>query len=172
MDRAFAFIEELERVNGIMDLLALLSRTLASFGFEYFTFQDMPDPRRYDDFLFLQNVPEEWLKLYVDQKYNAVDPAFRKHSGSAKIISRGPYGPSSCVGAVTKEIPGAFGGTGALRGVRSRGSVRTIICLPHVRVSGFQVLARRSSCEWSPSVCRYKHPMSRRVCLCRVSRQG
>ena len=74
---AFGFIEELDRADGIDALLAVTERTLASFGLEYFTFQDFPDPEKYEDFLFCSRVTDEWLTLYIREKYNRVDPAFR-----------------------------------------------------------------------------------------------
>jgi LuxR family transcriptional regulator, quorum-sensing system regulator BjaR1 len=73
----FASIENLDRAGGVQAILAVMEPTLASFGIEYFTFQDFPDPEKYEDFVFCKRVPDEWLKLYIKEKYNRIDPAFR-----------------------------------------------------------------------------------------------
>ena len=93
MRRAFAFIEDLDRADGIDAGIAALVRTLASFGLEYLTFQDFPDPKKYEDFVFCQNVPSEWIKLYIDEKYNLIDPAFRMCRRTTKpfIWADAPY---------------------------------------------------------------------------------
>jgi LuxR family transcriptional regulator, quorum-sensing system regulator BjaR1 len=84
VDCAFSFIESLNRSANLGTHLASLSRTLATFGLEYFTFQDFPDPARYADFLFCKKVPEEWLKHYIKQEFCRVDPAFRQCQRSIK----------------------------------------------------------------------------------------
>ena len=93
MRRALTLIDGLDRADGIDAAIAEVERTLALFGLEYFTFQDFPDPEHYDHFVFCHNVPSEWLRLYVREKYNLIDPAFRacRHSAEPFIWADAPY---------------------------------------------------------------------------------
>src|SRR5262245_18078347 len=59
-------------------MVDLLRDTLASFGVDFFSFTDMPEPPRYVDFLFVKhNISDEWLKLYETRSYGKVDPGLR-----------------------------------------------------------------------------------------------
>jgi LuxR family transcriptional regulator, quorum-sensing system regulator BjaR1 len=93
MRRAFAFVENLHRANGVEAVIAAMDRTLASFGLEYFCFQDFPDPERFADFIFCKRLPDEWLKIYIKEEYNRVDPAFRMCRQTTKpfIWADAPY---------------------------------------------------------------------------------
>lgn len=95
MRRPFAFIEDLDRANDITAVIAAMDRTLASYGLEYFCFQDFPDPERFADFVFCERVPDEWLKLYIKEEYNRIDPAFRMCRRTTKpfIWADAPYDP-------------------------------------------------------------------------------
>src|ERR1700676_3706934 len=107
---AFGFIEELDRADGIDALLAVTERTLASFGLEYFTFQDFPDPEKYEDFLFCSRVPDEWLTLYIREKYNRVDPAFRLCPRTAEFVRRvEDFGLTNGLMVPIPRIPGRSG---------------------------------------------------------------
>jgi LuxR family transcriptional regulator, quorum-sensing system regulator BjaR1 len=91
--RALTFIERLNLADSIDTARATVEKTLALFALEYFTFQDFPNPKKYENFLFCQNVPSEWMKLYVSEKYNLIDPAFRacRHTTEPFIWADAPY---------------------------------------------------------------------------------
>jgi len=91
--QTFSFIENVDRADSVEAVVAVLELALASFGLEYFTFQDLPDPKNYGDFLFCKRVPDEWLKLYIKEEYNRIDPAFRmlRRTTEPFIWAEAPY---------------------------------------------------------------------------------
>jgi LuxR family quorum sensing-dependent transcriptional regulator len=70
-------VENLDDAKGMDAFAATVGQMLGSFGIDFFTFQDLPDTNRYDDFVFCRNLPEEWFKLYVKRQYVRIDPAFK-----------------------------------------------------------------------------------------------
>jgi LuxR family quorum sensing-dependent transcriptional regulator len=93
--RALTLIDDLNRADSVDSGIAALENTLAAFGLEYFTLQDFPNPKKYEDFVFCHNVPSEWMKLYVSEKYNLIDPAFRacRHATEPFVWGDARYDP-------------------------------------------------------------------------------
>jgi LuxR family transcriptional regulator, quorum-sensing system regulator BjaR1 len=76
--RAGQFIERLMDARDTATALASIDEVLADFGIDYFSFQDLPESGRpYSDFVFCKRIPQEWFKLYNEEEYVAIDPAFR-----------------------------------------------------------------------------------------------
>jgi LuxR family transcriptional regulator, quorum-sensing system regulator BjaR1 len=90
-----AFLDDFDRAETFDGATEAVRWALVAFGCEHFTFQDLPDPSHYQDFLFCHRIPAEWLKLYVEKKYNTVDPAFRlvRRSTQPFVWSDAPYDP-------------------------------------------------------------------------------
>src|ERR1700688_1079243 len=91
--RAFPFIEKLEQADSTEAITAAIERMFGTFGFDYFTFQDFPNPKKYAEFVFCKRVPEQWFKLYVEREYTRIDPAFRqcRRSPDAFVWADAPY---------------------------------------------------------------------------------
>jgi LuxR family quorum sensing-dependent transcriptional regulator len=90
---ALPFLEQPDQAVGVDEITLAIERAFGNCGFEYFTFHDFPDPERYADFVFSKRVPDEWFKLYVQNEYNRIDPAFRlcRRSAEAFIWADAPY---------------------------------------------------------------------------------
>jgi LuxR family transcriptional regulator, quorum-sensing system regulator BjaR1 len=75
---AFAFVEDLERVNTIDGVTSLLEKSLALFGFESFVLTGLPYPRqRIEQVILLRKWPPGWFEIYTENEYVRVDPVIR-----------------------------------------------------------------------------------------------
>ena len=75
---AFAFIEDLERLDSIEDVISSLESSLALFGFENFILSGLPNPQqRLEPMVILHKWPTGWFELYAGKDYVRVDPVVR-----------------------------------------------------------------------------------------------
>ncbi|MEA2867074.1 MAG: LuxR family transcriptional regulator, quorum-sensing system regulator BjaR1 [Bradyrhizobium sp.] len=76
--KAFEAIEQLERTSTTANVMAIMQRTLAPFGVEFFCFNTFPlSDQRFEEVMLASQVPAEWLELYVKEQYVHVDPSIR-----------------------------------------------------------------------------------------------
>jgi LuxR family quorum sensing-dependent transcriptional regulator len=77
-DAAFTFIEDLDRQTDTASLLNAFQGLIAHFGFEGYCIGDPSNPNVYrKDRVWGVTWPEGWLKRFVDQRYQLVDPLIR-----------------------------------------------------------------------------------------------
>lgn len=75
---AFAFVENLERLNTVDEVIDSLERSLALFGFENFILTGLPHPQqRFETMVVLRKIPGAWFEVYAAQDYVRVDPVIR-----------------------------------------------------------------------------------------------
>jgi LuxR family quorum sensing-dependent transcriptional regulator len=75
---AFAFIEGLERLNTIDEVIGALEQSLALFGFENFILTGLPHPQqRFEQMVVLRKWPAGWFEVYAGHDYVRVDPVIR-----------------------------------------------------------------------------------------------
>jgi LuxR family quorum sensing-dependent transcriptional regulator len=75
---AFSFIENLDRLNTIDDVLNSLELSLGVFGFENFVLTGLPNPQqRFEKMVVLRKLPMGWFELYASKDYVRVDPVVR-----------------------------------------------------------------------------------------------
>ncbi len=75
---AFEFVQGIERFSTTRDIMDATGALLKKFGFEYHCVSFLAtSTETLDDVLLSNALPEEWLKLYVENEYVHDDPAFR-----------------------------------------------------------------------------------------------
>jgi LuxR family quorum sensing-dependent transcriptional regulator len=76
--KAFTFIEGLDRLSSVDDVMDAMQRTLGSFGFEFFALFAVPRPgQRLEDVRLAIRLPPELLKIALEEQYIQVSPAVR-----------------------------------------------------------------------------------------------
>ena len=76
--KALTFIERLDRLSSVDDVMDAMQRALGQFGFDSFFFSALPRPnQRFEDVVFAIRVPTEILKVCSEQQYVQVSPALR-----------------------------------------------------------------------------------------------
>jgi LuxR family transcriptional regulator, quorum-sensing system regulator BjaR1 len=75
---AFTFIEGLERLSTVKDVIDAMERSLAFFGFENFIMTGLPYPdQRIDGLVLLKKWPIDWYNIYTSNNYDLHDPVIR-----------------------------------------------------------------------------------------------
>jgi LuxR family transcriptional regulator, quorum-sensing system regulator BjaR1 len=75
---AFEFIQRLNRLTTIGDVMAATERMLARYGFEHFSFSGVPDNSgSLPGIVLAHRIPAELFKVYVERRYADVDPCMR-----------------------------------------------------------------------------------------------
>jgi len=75
---AFEFIQGVERLSNTGEIMDAMGALLKKHGFEYHCVSFLaPATETRDDVLLSNQLPEEWLKLYIEREYVHDDPAFR-----------------------------------------------------------------------------------------------
>src|SRR5262249_21338137 len=95
-NEAFAFIEGLECLGTIDDVIDALARSLALFGFENFILTGLPNPRqRIEPLIVLRKWPAGWFEMYMGKEYAKVDPVIRMCRKTVHPFewSEAPYDP-------------------------------------------------------------------------------
>lgn len=93
---AFTFVERLDRLSSVDDVMDAIQRTLGSFGFEFFSFFALPRPgQRFEEVRLCTRVPSEWQEIYLKQQYLHVSPAVRhcRHTVHPFAWESAPYDP-------------------------------------------------------------------------------
>jgi len=94
---ALDLIEALGRTSTIDGVMDEMRSVLARFGFEFFCFCSLPQPRQeLDDVALALRVPAEWIRIYGEQ-YLHVDPALRHLRGTSFPFEwkDAPYDPDT-----------------------------------------------------------------------------
>ena len=72
------FIEQLERLASVDEVMNAMQALLGRFGLEFFCFNTFPQAKqRFEDVMLASRLPPEWLKLYAGKDYVHVDPSVR-----------------------------------------------------------------------------------------------
>jgi len=95
---AFEFVEGIERLSTSGEIMEAMGALLRNHGFEYHCVSFLATATEtFEDVLLSNQLPEEWLKLYIENDYVHDDPAFRY----AKTVVRpfrwfkeAPYDPA------------------------------------------------------------------------------
>jgi LuxR family quorum sensing-dependent transcriptional regulator len=76
--KAFAFIETLDGLETIDDVIGALEASLGLFGFENFILTGLPHPQqRFEQMVVLRKWPMGWFEIYAGEDYVRVDPVIR-----------------------------------------------------------------------------------------------
>jgi LuxR family transcriptional regulator, quorum-sensing system regulator BjaR1 len=94
---AFEFVQDLEHLSTTGEIMVAMGGLLKGHGFEYHCVSFLATATEtLEDVLLSNQLPEEWLKLYIEREYVHDDPAFRH----AKTVVRpfrwfkeSPYDP-------------------------------------------------------------------------------
>ena len=95
-DRAFTFIEALDRLSSVDEVMDSMQRTLNSFGIEFFSFFSLPrQGQRFEEVSLSSRVPWEWQKIYLGRQYVHVSPAVRhcRRTVQPFVWKSAPYDP-------------------------------------------------------------------------------
>jgi DNA-binding CsgD family transcriptional regulator len=77
-DDVLDLIDRLNRASAVPEAVASMREVLARFGFDFFCLHSMPRPDQpFDEVTHAIQVPDEWIKLYLQQQYAQVDPSIR-----------------------------------------------------------------------------------------------
>ena len=75
---AFEFVEGIERLSSTGEIMDAMGALLKNHGFEYHCVSFLATATEtLEDVLLSNQLPEEWLKLYIEKGYVHDDPAFR-----------------------------------------------------------------------------------------------
>jgi LuxR family quorum sensing-dependent transcriptional regulator len=75
---AFDFIDKLENLPLIQDVIDEMARSFALFGFENFIITGLPNLKeRFDQVVLLKKWPLGWFDIYAKEDYVRVDPVIR-----------------------------------------------------------------------------------------------
>jgi len=75
---AFAFIEKLDQISSVQDVVDEIAKSFSLFGFENFIITGLPGIReRFDDVVLLRKWPAGWFEIYTREDYVRVDPVIR-----------------------------------------------------------------------------------------------
>ncbi|MCP3462673.1 MULTISPECIES: LuxR family transcriptional regulator [unclassified Bradyrhizobium] len=95
-DRAFEFVEKLQRIPETAGIMDALREALRQHGFEYFCFSfvTLRADERTEDIILGDEFPDGWVKHYIENDYVHADPAVR-HSRTAtrpfRWVKEAPY---------------------------------------------------------------------------------
>jgi LuxR family quorum sensing-dependent transcriptional regulator len=75
---AFEFIDGLDQLSTVSEVMDATARILTSYGFEHFSFSWTPrDSDSWPQGVMAHRIPAELFELYVERRYADVDPAMR-----------------------------------------------------------------------------------------------
>jgi LuxR family quorum sensing-dependent transcriptional regulator len=75
---AYEVLEDLDRQSTVEGVIGATRRALTRFGFDYFCFNTFPNPgQRFEDVTIAVHVPQEWLRIYLEEDYARIDPSIR-----------------------------------------------------------------------------------------------
>ena len=75
---AFDFIEALDMLRSVGDVMDRLETALAQFGFENFIVTGLPHPGQHGEAMVLTGKwPKGWLDIYIQENYIEADPVVR-----------------------------------------------------------------------------------------------
>lgn len=75
---AFEFIERLDSLISVQDVIDEMSKSFSQFGFENFIVTGLPNIReRFDQVVLLKKWPMGWFEIYAREDYVRADPIIR-----------------------------------------------------------------------------------------------
>jgi LuxR family quorum sensing-dependent transcriptional regulator len=75
---AFDFIDKLDNLPAIQDVIDKMAKSFALFGFENFIITGLPNLKeRFDQVVLLKKWPLGWFDIYAKEDYVRVDPVIR-----------------------------------------------------------------------------------------------
>lgn len=94
--QAFDFIDTIDRLSDVDDVLDALQQVLVRYGFETLMFSGLPRPdQRLLESILAMRCPAGWIELYSEAQYVRVDPVIRtlKRSTMPFEWREAPYDP-------------------------------------------------------------------------------
>ena len=75
---AIEFIEDVQSLSTISEIMDAMGVVLGDYGFGYFCFNFLPRPtQNFEDVLLANRLPAAWLKLYQEKQFVHADPSIR-----------------------------------------------------------------------------------------------
>ena len=75
---AFEFIEDIQSLSTVGEVMDAMEVVLGDYGFRYFCFNFLPRPTQsFEDVLLANRLPAGWLKLYQEKQFVHADPSIR-----------------------------------------------------------------------------------------------
>lgn len=93
---AFEFIERLESLPSVQEVVDEFAKSFSLFGFENFVITGLPNLKeRFDQLVILQKWPMGWFDIYTKEDYVRVDPIIRFCRNTVQPFewSEAPYDP-------------------------------------------------------------------------------
>ena len=79
-------------------VLGILEGVLEECGAKFFCFNLLPvEPQKFEEVILVHRVPDEWMRLYLEQQYCLVDPSLRHCRRTTQPFEylQSPYDPRS-----------------------------------------------------------------------------
>jgi LuxR family quorum sensing-dependent transcriptional regulator len=93
---ALSALDRLETAKTPDDVLRVLAAALKAFGAEFFCLSFLTKPgQKFEDVILALRVPPEWLRLYLERDFGAVDPSVRycRHTAHPFRYQDAPFDP-------------------------------------------------------------------------------
>ena len=93
---ALPALDCLDNARTPADVVSLMAASLKPFGGEFFCFAMLPKAgQKYEEVMLAHRIPPEWLRLYLEKDFAAVDPSIRhfRHAVHPFEYKDAPYDP-------------------------------------------------------------------------------